>query len=41
MDVIVKKKKKKRKPDPFSMLINSKDRMMCALFPNGGVASKH
>lgn len=41
MDVTVKNKKKKRKHDHFPMLINSKDRMMYALFSNGGVAFKH
>lgn len=41
MDVTVKNEKKKRKLDHFPMLINSKDRMMYALFSNGGVASKH
>lgn len=41
MDVIVKNEEEKRKPDYLSKLINSKDRMMCALFSNGGAASKH
>ena len=40
MDVTVRNKKKKRKPGHFSMLVNSKDRMMYALFSNGEVAPK-
>lgn len=40
MDVTVKNKTKQRKSEHFSMLINPKERMMCALFSNGGVMSK-
>lgn len=40
MDVTVRNKKKKRKPGHFSMLANSKDRMVYDFSSNGGVAPK-